>query len=564
MAKKELSYAELQAQLSALEKMNSYMAKQVNTLEKKNEELKNSNKELETKVTKLSAENAEIEKDNKHLQERLNWFTEQLKTNKKKMFGASSEQLDYEQINLFNEAESERSAMLPEPKIEEIIIPAHKRKKRRSREELLENLPVEIVEHKLPEDEQNCSECGEKLHVMGKEIRKELKIIPAQLIVVEHVTYVYSCRNCEKNADKTPIVTADTLNALIPKSLVSPSLMAHIMNQKFTNHMPLYRQEQEFKRSGVMLSRQNMANWVIRGSQMLKPLYDRMHELLCMEEILHADETTLEVLCEPGRPATSKSYMWLYRTSKFCETPIVLFDYKVGRSGKFAEDFLKGFKGYLHCDGWAGYHRLEDTGVILCGCYTHLRRKFKEAYDVLPVKKSTDLEVSGLKYIDILFDFERKMSERKRTPEQIYRRRQRFSKKYAEKFFAWCKSEYEKLFLVKSKLGEALKYAINQEKYMLSFLNDGRIELSNNRAENAIRPFVIGRKNWLFSNTPAGADSSAVVFSIIETAKENNLKPFEYLKFIFEKIQCKEFSLIDDFLPWSVDIPEYIRVKGND
>ncbi len=550
MPKKEPTYAELQAQLSALKKINSHMSNQVNTLEKKNKN--------------LEKDNIELEKDNKHLQDTLNWYQEQLKTSKAKIFGASSEHMEYEQINLFNEAEAERTAMLPEPDLDEVIVKSHPRKKKRTREELMETLPVETVEYTLPEDEQDCPKCGEKLHVMGKEVRKELKIIPAQVKVVEHVTYTYSCRSCEKIEDSTPVITAPTLKSLIPKSFVSPSLMAYIMNQKFTNHMPLYRQEQEFKRFGVMLSRQTLSNWVIKGAAMLKPLYEHMHNILVHEDVLHADETTLEVLNEPGRPATSKSYMWLYRTSKFTQTPIVLYNYKIGRSGKYAEDFLKSFNGYLNCDGWSGYHRLLEHDVILCGCYSHLRRKFFEAYKLLKNPKSDSIEAIGVAYCDKLFAFEKKMAERNRTPEQIYRRRQRFSKPFAEAFLAWAESEYNKLILVKSKLGEALKYAVNQKQYLLSFLEDGRIELSNNRAENSIRPFVISRKNWLFCNTPGGADSSAIVFSIIETAKENNLKPFHYLEYIFENIQRNQLLNPNDFMPWSNSIPDTIRMKDKD
>jgi len=311
----------------------------------------------------------------KKLEALNNWYIQQLKLNRKKLFGASSENSKYdgiEQMNLFNEAESERTAFNPEPTLETIT---YKRKKKKgSRETLLAQLPVETVEYTLTEAEQTCLKCGSAMHVMSKEVRKELKIIPAKVSVVEHVSYVYACRSCEKNDVETPIVTAPAPKALVAKSLVSPSIMAYVMNQKFVNAMPLYRQEQELKRMGVKLSRQTLANWMIKGASLLQPLADAMKAELLRKEVLHADETTLEVLCEPDRPAQTNSYMWLYRTSG-CDAPIVLYDYQEGRAGNFAKTYLNGFKGYLHTDGWGGYHQLEENGVTLCGCWAHYPRK---------------------------------------------------------------------------------------------------------------------------------------------------------------------------------------------
>lgn len=361
------------------------------------------------------------------------------------MYGASSEKTDSdcEQLNLFNEAEAEREAISVEPTIETIT---YKRKKSKGhREKLLAELPVETIEYTLPESEQSCPVCGEPLHVMSKEVRKELKIIPAQIKVVEHVTYVYACRNCEKNEVETPIITAAAPKALITKSLVSPSLMAHIMNQKFTNAMPLYRQEQELKCMNVLLSRQTLADWVIKSSALLEPIYNKMHEILLQKEVLHADETTLEVLCEPDRPAQTILYMWLYRTSG-CDKPIVLYDYQEGRSGSFAKKFLHGFHGYLHTDGWGGYHRLEPE-ITLCGCWAHARRKFDEALSILPQKDMTSTAGIGLRYINKLFEFEQlceNMSFKDR-----YEVRQKRSKPVVEAFFSWANEEYGKITLPK-------------------------------------------------------------------------------------------------------------------
>lgn len=521
------------------------------------EQLEAENRTLKVYASNLEKEKKSLLENQAELESKLKWYEEQLKLNKKKLYGASSEKTDSdcEQLNLFNEAEAEREAISVEPTIETIT---YKRKKSKGhREKLLAELPAETIEYTLPQAEQDCPACGEPLHVMSKEIRKELKIIPAQIKVVEHVSYIYACRNCEKNEAETPIITAAAPKALITKSLVSPSLMAHIMNQKFTNAVPLYRQEQELKRMNVSLSRQTLANWVIKGSSLLEPLYNKMHEILLQKEVLHADETTLEVLCEPDRPAQTTSYMWLYRTSG-CDDPIVLYDYQEGRSGSFAEKFLQGFHGYLHTDGWGGYHRLEPN-ITLCGCWAHARRKFDEALSILPQKDRTSTAGIGLSYINKLFALEQSCENK--SFNDRYEVRQKQSKPVIEAFFSWANEEYGKITLPKSTLGTALKYALNQKKYLTAFLDDGRIELSNNCAERAIKPFVIGRKNWLFCNTPSGAKSSAIIYSLIETAKENGLKPYEYLNFLFEKVQQSEAGNWEKLLPWYADIPDYIKIK---
>ena len=515
------------------------------------------NEELFAEIQALKSQNIELKNQNLELNAKLKYYEEQLKLNKKRLFGSSSEKTDecYEQLNLFNEAEAERQPINVEPTIEEVIVPEHKRKKKRSREEILENLPVETIEYELSDVDKMCKICKTPMHVMSKEVRKELVIIPAQVKVIEHVSFVYSCRNCEKNATETPVITAPAPKALIPKSLVSPSLMAYIMNQKFTNSMPLHRQEQDFKRMGIFLSRQTMANWVISGSNLLKPLYLRMKEELVSKEVLHADETTLEVLCEPGRDAVAKSYMWLYKTAK-ADNPTVIYDYQQGRSGDFAKKFLQDFKGYLMVDGYAGYRKLEPEVTLSC-CWSHVRRKFDEALKVLPDKNPESTAAIGLSYCNKLFDIEREIADKSVEERKMVRQEQ--SKAVCEAFFSWAEAESFKV-LPKSAIGMAIQYSLNLKKYLLTFLEDGRLELSNNSAERSIKPFVIGRKNWLFCNTPAGASSSAIVYSVIETAKENKLKPFDYLKFVFEKIQHGEIE-IEKMLPWSRDIPNEVKIK---
>ena len=364
-----------------------------------------------TKTNELAAENVALKNRITELESLVKYYEEQFRLNKHKQFGSSSEKSEYdvEQINLFDEAEVAADANAPEPELVEIE--KHYRKRRRSASDRLPpDLPIEIVEHELPADEQACPDCGEALHIMGRESRRELKIIPAQAKIVEHRQAVYSCRSCEKNNDHTPIVKASVPEPVIKGSFASPESVAHIMTQKFVMSIPLYRQEQEWNRLGIMLSRQTMSNWLIRcASDWLKPVYDRLKKLLVERDVLHGDETTLQVLRAPGKSAQQKSYMWLYRTSGDTDKSIVLYDYQPNRKWEHPEAFLKGFKGYLHADGYEGYHNLPDDFIVV-GCWAHMRRKFDEALKVLPEK---DREGSGAmvgkRYCDQLFRHEREL-----------------------------------------------------------------------------------------------------------------------------------------------------------
>lgn len=389
-------------------------------------ELENQFVKLETHVEELSA--------------KLAWYEEQYRLSKQKIFGSSSEKTDDFQISLFNEPEAENAPINIEPTLETVT---YQRKKKNGRKEQLpDNLPVETIEYRLSPEEQSCPQCGEPLHEMSKEVRQELKIIPAQVTVVEHVRYVYSCRNCEKNEITTPVITAPMPNPVIKGSLASPSFISYIMTRKYVEAMPLYRQEQQFARSGIILSRQTFSNWMIKSSNdWLKPIYDRMHSILVQKEVLHADETVLEVLNEPGRPAQTNSYMWMYRTSGD-EVPIVLYEYKVSRSGDYPKIFLKDFNGFLHVDGYAGYHKVEN--VILVGCWVHARRKFTDTLKALPkdTPVSTTAASQGLEYCNQLFTIEHELDDL--SYEKRYQQRLLRSKTVVDDFFAWLEIQSQR------------------------------------------------------------------------------------------------------------------------
>jgi transposase len=519
--------------------------------------------ELETFAMKKSLEAEE-------LASKLAWYEEQFRISRSKRFGRSSEQTRDGQLSLFNEAESEHcTGPVPEPKIEQALgAPAVKATKQKGRKEAtIKDIPKNVIEYRLTPEETVCPVCGGEMHEMTKNVRSELTIVPARVSVTEHVQYVYACRNCDRNETSTPIIAAKAPNGVLRNSLASPSFLAYIMNNKYVLALPLYRQEQELKRSGINISRQTLANWTVRASFLyLKPIYDLLHEEIVKREVLFADETTLEVLREPDREPSADSFMWLYRTGGDTGRHIVLYEYQEGRSGDCPKAFLAGFSGYLHVDGYAGYHKLlapdgagppESPGVTLVGCWAHARRPYDEAMRGMPrgADISGTLTAAGLAYCNRLFKIEESLKDL--PADERKERRLTLSLPVADEYFAWAKSA-AKIAAPQMKIGKAVNYSINQEKKLRAFLLDGRLEISNNRSERSIKPFVIGRKNWLFSNTPDGAEASAVIYSIAETAKENGLSVIPYLTHLFETLSNADVTdraVLRALLPWSESLP---------
>ena len=510
------------------------------------------------KIQELQNRCALQEQQIAELTAKLSWYEEQFRLSQKSRFGRLSEQSDESQFQIFNEAEAEARLSEPEPVLEEITY--RRRKSKGKRDEQLKELPVERQEYRLPADEQFCPSCNGELHEMSTETRREIKIIPAEAVLVEHVSYVYSCRRCEREEVAIPVITTPMPKPPLPGSLASPSAIAHIMTAKYVDGLPLYRQEKSLSRLGIELSRQTMANWMIKASECwLEPLYERMHELLLERDILHSDETPLQVLHEEGREAKQKSYMWLYRTGRE-EPAIVLYDYRTTRASKHPSRFLEGFNGYLHVDGYSGYNGLKD--ITLVGCWAHARRQFDEALKALPKdKQNADVAARhGLNFCNRLFALERELKNV--SDEERYRQRLKRGQPITGEFKAWLDYQRPRV-LPKSAFGQAVGYCLNQWDKLLAYLADGRLELDNNRSERSIKPFVVGRKGWLFSNTPRGAKASATIYSIVETAKENGLNPFTYLIYLFEQmpnVDVKEQNVLDELLPWSDSLPYKCRI----
>jgi transposase len=523
-----------------------------------------------TQVEQLQQQNAELEQQNKRqareladLQLKLKWYEEQIRLAQHKRFGASSEKTDANQLELqlFNEAEvTAAPAVQTEPDIETISY--SRRKASGKREVDLSGLPVEQRFYRLSEDEQVCACCGGTMHVMSTETRRELQVIPAQLKVIESIREIGACRLCSQTEEKPPIVAAAMPTPAFPGSLASPSAVAHVMHQKYVNAQPLYRQEAEWLRMGYPLSRQTMANWMIAGSERwLEPIYAQMKRILVSQDVLHADESTLQVLQEPGKAAQSESYMWVYLTGRESE-PIVLYEYQRTRGGEHPRNFLSGFQGYLHVDGYPGYHKVQ--GVKLSGCWAHARRYYDEALKSMPPSARTDsnsVAAQGLAWCNQLYAIERDLREK--TPEERFAARLKQSQPILDDYFKWLRQQKTRT-MPKSALGKAIAYSLNQWEKLTTFMKDGQLELDNNRAERSIKPFVTGRKNWLFANTPRGAKSSAIIFSVIETAKQNGLNPFHYLAYLFEQLpllpNLQDPTNLAAYLPWSAELPAECRI----
>ncbi len=500
---------------------------------------------------KLLAQNERISR----LENQVEVLMEALRLARHKQFGASSEKSEdtlMEQLSfLFNEAEV-FSAAEKETEENVTVVAAHKRHKKHeyTLDTIPEGIPTKQVEHRLEGEDLICPQCGDTMTEIGKEVVRTLEIIPAQTVVREDIYYTYACQTCNKEDIETPVVKAPREKNIIPGSFATPEAIAHIMTQKFVMGSPLYRQEQEINRKGIRLSRQTMSNWILRAAEeYLVPVYEQLHKELLTREVLHADETTLQVLHEKDKTPQSDRYMWLYRTSGDTEKPVVLYEYQPGREAKHPKEFLAGFKGYLHTDGYSGYHNLPEE-ITVVGCWAHARRKFDEAVKSLPKGKAKGSSASqGLAYCNLLFEIEQELAEK--TAEERYNERLKQAKPVIDAMLAWANS---RTAAPKSALGKAFTYLKEQWPYLSNYLKDGRLEISNNRAERSIKPFVIDRKNFLFANTPKGATGSAIMFSLIQTAIENGLDPYRYLTWLMKtanNADLTDHQTVHNLLPWN-------------
>lgn len=472
-------------------------------------------------------------------QARIAWFEEQFRLLKHQKYGASSEAAS-PQSALFNEAE-----VLATPGVAPVDKPAAATSPRAKpgRKPLPQNLPRITIVHDLPEDQKVCG-CGCALHRIGEDVSEQLDIVPRQLKVIEHVRIKYGCRACNEG-----IKTAPAPAAPIPGGLPTANLLAHVIVEKYQRALPLYRQEEGFREDGIELSRTTLANWMIQSADRLTPLYLALQDHLLKQPVIHADETPVQVLKEPGRAAQTQSYMWLYR-SGWEGTPIILFDYQTTRAREHPKVFLKDFKGYLQVDGYAAYDRLP---VTLVGCMAHARRYFHEALQAQPAGAVEGSRAQqAIDHIGALYAIERELTDAEADAQERHRVRQIRSRPLLDAFKDWL-DELAPQVLPKSLLGRAVAYTRGQWDKLCRYVDDRRLSIDNNRSERAIKSFVIGRNNWMFSATPQGAAASAVLYSLVITARENGLTPYDYLRHALSTMPTlKTRADVQQLLPWNV------------
>jgi transposase len=449
------------------------------------------------------------------------------------------------QLYLFDMPENPPAADDDEP-VEEIEVPGYTRSKK-GRKPLPADLPRVDVVHDITADEKIC-ECGCELSRIGEDISEKLDIVPARIRVIRHIRPKYACKNCDSLADDTKTVKiAPPPAQIIPKGIATAGLLAHTLIGKFCDSLPFYRQEKQFKRLGIDIPRQSMCNWAMKASDACQNLLDLLLDDIRGGPLINVDETPVQVLNEPGRSATQKSYMWLFRGGT-SERPIVLYRYSPTRSGDVAKLFLNNYQGVVQTDGYKGYDFLDSWhGIIHVACWAHARRKFMDVKKGSGSKKTGSAD-KALALIRNLYALEKKAKAEELTPEAIYEMRQSQAKPIMARFKAWLDQKKNNV-PPKSLLGKAVNYCHNQWHRLENYIKDGNAGIDNNAAENAIRPFVVGRKNWLFSGTPEGAAASALLFSLIETAKANKLEPYSYLRYLFEKLPVTATDNLKTLLP---------------
>lgn len=511
--------------------------------------LPNTKPSLEDVVAAQSARIAELEQQNERQSARILTLQEQLNLALARRFAARSEKLPPDQIRLFDEAEALADTVCADNDEDNgVDVPAHRRR-RGTRRPLPDALPRVEIRHELPEDERCCPHDGRALNEIGEVTSEQLDIVPATIQVLRHVRVQYACDcgQCIKTAALPP--------QPIPKSNASPGLLAHITVSKYQDALPLYRQETILQRIGVDLPRSTLSQWMIKAGTLVQPLINLLRDRLLDYDVLQMDETTVQVLKEAGRKAQSTSYLWVQRGGP-PEQPIVLFDYDPRRSQGVPLQLLEGFQGYLQTDGYAGYNAVVAANNLThVGCWAHARRKFHEAVKAQGKKaKGTSgggKAQQGLALIQTLYQVERRASTL--SPHERLARRRETAQPFLDQLHTWL---HKSLPVVppQTATGKALTYLHHEWDKLQVYLQDGRLNIDNNSTENAIRPFVVGRKNFLFSDSVGGVKASANLYSLIETAKANGREPYAYLRHIYSELpKAQTVEAMEALLPWRAD-----------
>jgi transposase len=494
---------------------------------------------LETEKQSLVEDNKSLVKDKQSLIEdkaemqlRIAHLLTELKLSKSQKYGKKSEKTPR---GTFNEAEKHQ------PKSE----PKHYKK---GKQVLAEHFEREEVEHTL--NEPGCPCCGHEMHQCGSEDSEQIKIIPAKISVIKHKQFKYACRHCEHNELSSKILTAPKPAQPIPGSIASPEALAAVVTAKYCDALPLYRQVDIFERGGLAISRGTLANWCIKAGAIIKPLVEAMQRHLLNEYSLCADETYVQVLDEPDKSASSKSYMWVYRSNEVSEQPVVIYDYQPGRSRACAEEFLSGYQGYLQCDGYSVYDGID--GITPVGCWAHARRKYNDALKA--ESKNKGRANKAISFISRLYALETQAKNKKLSPLERYQLRQEKALPILTKFKVWLDEANDKV-INNSYIGKAIKYNLNQWHKLIRYVDDGHLGIDNNITERDIRPFTTGRKNWIFSKLVSGATASASLYSIVMTCRANDINPYYYFLHLFKALpnSIRDDDLTD-LMPWNVQL----------
>ena len=528
-------------------------------MEKKIAELMAHVASLEAENGKLKDENVALKKSNEKLTISLSNLNEQIIKRNKMLFGKKSEKTKhyYEgQLSFFNEAELEYNKGAKEPTPETIHVEAHERKAKSTKEEILKNIERRDMLIELDESERKCKTCGTELTMIGKEfLRSEVHIVPEQVYIVDVYAATYKCGECEKKTDSTEIVKPVIPERPVKKSMASASAIAYVMTEKYQMGTPLYRLEQYWKSRGVNLNRNTLARWVIHGALVFKPLINYLDRLFYTLRVAHSDETGFNVLKRDGTPVNKRSTMWVRVSGKHEKYQFALYNYMRSKSQDSADKLLGTFKGFLTTDGYDVYGNLNEC--IHTGCHAHERRKF---LDAVPKGRQDGKAYEALQLITRMYDLEREIQENASTLEEIKKQRQEKIKPVLEALFACVESANP---LPGSHLDIAVNYVVKRKAELSVFVDNPEVAIDNNRAERAIKPFVMARKNFLFADTEKGAEASADVFSIIETAKMNDLDVFGYLNFLLTELPKLGEAPTDEqlacVLPWGEALPDYCR-----
>ncbi|MEC1759523.1 IS66 family transposase [Schinkia azotoformans] len=514
------------------------MANASSTNENQNEKL----------IRLLEEQLAHSNQQNKELSKQIEALTDQVRHLTKLLYGSKTEKSKYNapdgQGSLFDDdpsfSESEHTEEQSQQTISYTVVCKIQNKKRN--DSLKDNVEVEEIHH-YPENTQ-CDCCqGQMIEIGSTMVREEAKFIPAKMMKVQHFEHAYGCKNCKSDTSlPAQIKRGKAPQPAIQRSIASPSVLAKVIYDKFVQYLPLYRQVKEWDRYGLDTNDKNLSNWVIRAAHdWLLPIYDRMKELMMAKSILHIDETYGQIINRSdGKSGQTNAYNWVSRSIP-CQGPlIILFHSALSRARSVLEGFIKGFSGMIVCDGYSAYDKLE--GITFANCWAHCRRYW--------LKADSKNGRIGVGYCDELYRLERKFKHL--SPSKRRKKRQKYSKPIVDKFFEWVEKSP---FFGKNALAKAAEYTLNRADGLKAFLNDGRIEIDNNPAENAIRPNVLGRKNWLFSVSEAGAKANAICLSIAETAKSNGIDFYEYIKKLLTDLPNlgihQNPEILDQYMPWS-------------